>query len=138
MDENQKKQNYNRLQLILVKAKVEPLMNKEKKTWDDSVKYILNISNQIYKYENDSNLAGHKLRFCAFFVKMLEKLQTKHQISNEDVDQVLQNYLRYLIKIGDIQNIIQIYSQIHSEERRIRGLAEFLVDIEVCLILYFL
>ena len=131
MEKNVKAQNYSKLQLYLLQSKVT-LLDKQKNPWDHTIKYIEDISNEFYKrFEHSKEPVGNQLRFCAFFIKMIEKLQIESSILADCADQILSNYLKYLISTGDHKNVIHLYAQMHSDDRKIRGLAEFSAEIDV-------
>jgi len=130
MDTNEEFENYNRVQLKLIESKIYSVLDRKLEHWNQLFKYVANLSHSLYETSEDQSFIGHKLRFCAYFLKMVEKLG----IFTEDLpnfsDKVMGYYVRYLIKGNSAGYVIPLYAQMNSDQAKITEIAAFLAGID--------
>lgn len=136
MDANEDLNNYNRLQLKLIESKVYSIIDKNRNPWNLVFRYLNSLSTSWSNSQENHKFVGHKLRFCAFFLKTVQKLGIVTESLTEIADTAMYNYIKYLIKENETNNVIYLFSQISHDELKIKGIANFLAQIEVYLDFY--
>jgi len=131
LDTNDELNNYSRLQLKLIESKLYSIVDKTPSHWNNVFTYMRKLSHFVSENSENQKLIGHKLRFTAYFLKMMEKLGLEFGSLRESADEAMNNYVRYLVKENATNFVIPLYNELNFEKLKIEGIAAFLATIDV-------